>query len=150
MGARAHGRPRLSRRTGADGAQFRRRLAAHRRSGRPWTTDGYLSLTGRIKNLINRGGEKVSPEHVEDILAGCPGVAEAAVFAVPDAVYGQRVGAAVAVREGETVGPEEILRYCRDRLAAFEVPDRLELVAALPHTAKGGLDRHAVEARYAR
>ncbi|MCX5330156.1 MULTISPECIES: FadD7 family fatty acid--CoA ligase [unclassified Streptomyces] len=111
--------------------------------------DGYLSLTGRIKNLINRGGEKISPEHVEDILAGCPGVAEAAVFAVPDTVYGQRVGAAVVVREGESVGPEEILRYCRDRLAAFEVPDRLELVTALPYTAKGGLDRKAVQARYA-
>ncbi|MCX5253264.1 FadD7 family fatty acid--CoA ligase [Streptomyces canus] len=111
--------------------------------------DGYLSLTGRIKNLINRGGEKISPEHVEDILAGCPGVAEAAVFAVPDGVYGQRVGAAVVVRETDGVGREEILRYCRDRLAAFEVPDRLELVAALPYTAKGGLDRKAVQARYA-
>ncbi|WP_329268751.1 FadD7 family fatty acid--CoA ligase [Streptomyces sp. NBC_01451] len=111
--------------------------------------DGYLSLTGRIKNLINRGGEKISPEHVEDILAGCPGVAAAAVFAVPDAVYGQRVGAAVVLREGEGVGPAEILRYCRDRLAAFEVPDRLEVVAALPYTAKGGLDRKAVRARYA-
>ncbi|WP_330286624.1 FadD7 family fatty acid--CoA ligase [Streptomyces sp. NBC_00576] len=111
--------------------------------------DGYLSLTGRIKNLINRGGEKISPEHVEDILAGCPGVAEAAVFAVPDAVYGQRVGAVVVVREGESVGTAEILRYCRDRLAAFEVPDRLDVVAALPYTAKGGLDRKAVQARYA-
>jgi acyl-CoA synthetase (AMP-forming)/AMP-acid ligase II len=110
--------------------------------------DGYLSLTGRIKNLINRGGEKISPEHVEDILAGCPGVAEAAVFAVPDAVYGQRVGAAVVVREGEVVGREEILRYCRDRLAPFEVPDRLELVTALPYTAKGGLDRKAIQGRY--
>lgn len=111
--------------------------------------DGYLSLTGRIKNLINRGGEKISPEYVEDILAGCPGVAEAAVFPVPDPAYGQRVGAAVVVREGESIGPEEILQYCRDHLAAFEVPDRLELTDALPHTAKGGLDRKAVQARYA-
>jgi acyl-CoA synthetase (AMP-forming)/AMP-acid ligase II len=111
--------------------------------------DGYLSLTGRIKNLINRGGEKISPEHVEDILAGCPGLAEAAVFAIPDATYGQRVGAVVVVREGECVGTEEILRYCRDRLAPFEVPDRLAFVDALPYTAKGGLDRRAVEDRYA-
>ncbi|MFD7445393.1 FadD7 family fatty acid--CoA ligase [Streptomyces sp. NPDC059909] len=111
--------------------------------------DGNLFLTGRIKNLINRGGEKISPEHVEDILAGCPGVAEAAVFAVPDPTYGQRVGAAVVVHEGESIGPEEILRYCRSRLADFEIPDRLEVVVALPHTAKGGLDRRAVEARYA-
>lgn len=112
--------------------------------------DGYLSLTGRLKNLINRGGEKISPEHVEDILAGCPGVAEAAVFAVPDAVFGQRVGAAVVVRDGDGAGRAEILRYCRDHLAPFEVPDRLEVVTALPYTAKGGLDRKAVQARYAR
>ncbi|MFF7071115.1 FadD7 family fatty acid--CoA ligase [Streptomyces pseudovenezuelae] len=111
--------------------------------------DGYLSLTGRIKNLINRGGEKISPEHVEDILAGCPGVAEAAVFAVPDAVYGQRVGAAVVLREPDGLDREEILRYCRAHLAPFEVPDHLELVTALPYTAKGGLDRKAVQVRYA-
>jgi acyl-CoA synthetase (AMP-forming)/AMP-acid ligase II len=111
--------------------------------------DGYLFLTGRIKSLINRGGEKISPEHVEDILGGYPGVAEAAVFAIPDATYGQRVGAAVVVREGESIGSEEILQYCRNRLSAFQVPDRLEVVAALPHTAKGGLDRRAVDARYA-
>jgi acyl-CoA synthetase (AMP-forming)/AMP-acid ligase II len=111
--------------------------------------DGYLFLTGRIKSLINRGGEKISPEHVEDILAGCPGVAEAAVFAIPDATYGQRVGAAVVVRDGESTGAEEILQYSRNRLSAFEVPDRLEVVAALPHTAKGGLDRRAVQSQYA-
>jgi acyl-CoA synthetase (AMP-forming)/AMP-acid ligase II len=111
---------------------------------------GCLALTGRIKNLINRGGEKISPEQVEDVLAGCPGVGEAAVFPVPDAMFGQRVGAAVVVRAGESVEPAQILRHCQDRLAPFEVPDRIELVAALPHTAKGALDRKAVEARYAR
>jgi acyl-CoA synthetase (AMP-forming)/AMP-acid ligase II len=111
--------------------------------------DGYLFLTGRIKSLINRGGEKISPEHVEDVLGGCPGIAEAAVFAIPDPTYGQRVGAAVVVREGESIGSEQILQYSRSRLPAFEVPDRLEVVAALPHTAKGALDRRAVEAEYA-
>ncbi|MGW6237213.1 FadD7 family fatty acid--CoA ligase [Streptomyces sp. NPDC055094] len=111
--------------------------------------DGYLFLTGHLKNLINRGGEKISSEHVEDVLAGCPGVAEAAVFPIPDAHYGQRVGAAVVVREGENLGSEQILRYCRNRLSAVEVPDRLDVVAALPHTAKGGLDRRAVAGRYA-
>ncbi|GAA1262712.1 FadD7 family fatty acid--CoA ligase [Pseudonocardia aurantiaca] len=112
--------------------------------------DGYLFLTGRIKSLINRGGEKISPEHVEDIIAGCPGVAEAAVFAIPDPTYGQRVGAAVVLGDGESVGSEQILEYSRSRLSAFEVPDRLDVVASLPHTAKGALDRRAVEALYAR
>ncbi|WP_046497073.1 FadD7 family fatty acid--CoA ligase [Streptomyces odonnellii] len=112
--------------------------------------DGYLFLAGHIKNLINRGGEKISPEHVEDVLAGCPGVAEAAVFALPDEVYGQRVGAAVVIREGEIISPGEILQYCRHRLSAVELPDRLKVVAALPHTAKGGLDRRAAVALYGR
>ena len=111
--------------------------------------DGYLFLTGRIKNLINRGGEKISPEHVEAILAGCDGVIEAAVFAIPDATYGERVGAAVVVSPPESVGPDQILESCRSQLAPFEVPDRLEVVGGLPHTAKGALDRRAVQDQYA-
>jgi acyl-CoA synthetase (AMP-forming)/AMP-acid ligase II len=106
--------------------------------------DGHLFLTGRIKNIINRGGEKISPEHVEAVLAECRGVTEAAVFAIPDATYGERVGAAVVVTEGEGVAAEEILEDSRNRLAPFEVPERLTVVAALPHTAKGALDRRAV------
>jgi acyl-CoA synthetase (AMP-forming)/AMP-acid ligase II len=112
--------------------------------------DGYLFLTGRIKNIINRGGEKISPEHVEAILAGCRGVAEAAVFAIPDATYGERVGAAVVVAQVGTIGPDQILQDCRSKLSPFEIPERLEVVAALPHTAKGALDRRAVQEQYAR
>nr|WTB28702.1 FadD7 family fatty acid--CoA ligase [Streptomyces sp. NBC_00830] len=111
-------------------------------------TDGYLFLTGRIKDLINRGGEKISPEHVEDILTDCPGVAEAAVFAIPDATYGQRVGAAVVLKEDADIGPPKILAYCRDHLARYEVPDRLAVVSTLTHTAKGSLDRRAVADLY--
>jgi acyl-CoA synthetase (AMP-forming)/AMP-acid ligase II len=112
--------------------------------------DGYLFITGRIKNIINRGGEKISPEHVEAILAGCNGVTEAAVFAIPDATYGEGVGAVVVVSENENIGPETILQDCRSKLSPFEVPERLEVVAALPHTAKGAIDRRAVEVQYAR
>jgi acyl-CoA synthetase (AMP-forming)/AMP-acid ligase II len=112
--------------------------------------DGYLFLTGRIKNIINRGGEKISPEHVEDVLAGCRGVTEAAVFAIPDATFGERVGAAVVVSQDERFGSEQILQECRGKLSGFEMPERLEVVAALPHTAKGALDRRAVEDQYAR
>jgi non-ribosomal peptide synthetase component E (peptide arylation enzyme) len=72
------------------------------------------------------------------------------VFAIPDATYGERVGAAVVVCQGESLGSEQILQYSRNLLSAFEVPDRLDVVAALPHTAKGGLDRLAVAAQFAR
>ena len=102
-----------------------------------WTRTDTCFITGRIKNIINRGGEKISPEHVEAILAGCNGVTEAAVFAIPDATYGEGVGAVVVVSEDENIGPETILQDCRSKLSPFEVPERLEVVAALPHTAKG-------------
>jgi acyl-CoA synthetase (AMP-forming)/AMP-acid ligase II len=110
--------------------------------------DGCLFVTGRIKNIINYGGEKISPEHVEAVLVACSDVTEAAVFAIPDAMYGERVGAAV-VCHGNSVTAEEILRACRSELSRFEVPDRIEVVAALPHTAKGALDRRAVSDIYA-
>jgi acyl-CoA synthetase (AMP-forming)/AMP-acid ligase II len=106
--------------------------------------DGDLFLAGRIKNIINRGGEKISPEHVEAILAGCRGVTEAAVYPVPDLLYGERVGAAVVVSKADDVGPEEILQQCRGQLAPFEVPERLDVVTSLPHTAKGALDRRVL------
>ena len=112
--------------------------------------DGALFLTGPIRNLITRAGDQVSPEYVEDVLCGCPAVAEAAVFRVPDERHGHRVGAAVVLREGEDAEPSEIVRYCRGRLAAFEVPERIRVVEALPHTAKGALDRQAVQLRFAR
>jgi acyl-CoA synthetase (AMP-forming)/AMP-acid ligase II len=105
--------------------------------------DGDLFLTGRLRNVIDRGGERIAPEHVEDIIAGCPGVVEVAVFADPD----QGLAAAV-VTESEHLGSEQILRYCRQWLPAVEVPDRLQLVPALPHTPTGALDRRAVHTRY--
>ncbi len=109
--------------------------------------DGDLFLAGRIKNIINRGGEKISPEHVEAILDSCRGVTEAAVYPVPDPLYGERVGAAVVVSKADDVGPEEILQQCRGLLAPFEMPERLEVVTSLPHTAKGALDRRVIQDR---
>jgi acyl-CoA synthetase (AMP-forming)/AMP-acid ligase II len=110
--------------------------------------DGRLFLTGRIKNLINRGGEKISPEHVEEVLAAFPDVSEAAVFAVPDPTYGQRVGAAVVLGPGSSLTERELLTRCRDALAPYEVPERLAVVPSLPHTAKGALDRRTVADLY--
>ena len=112
--------------------------------------DGYLFITGRIKNIINRGGEKISPEHVEAVLAACTGVAEAAVFAIPDETYGELVGAAVVVGQFARAEAGQILDECRRRLSPFEVPARLVVVASLPHTAKGALDRRAVQEQFAR
>jgi len=109
---------------------------------------GELTLRGRIKELINRGGEKISPERVEGVLASHPNVLEAAVFGVPDRLYGETVGAAVVPDRSAPPTPAELTEFCRARLAAFEVPASIALTDELPHTAKGSVDRRAVAQRF--
>jgi acyl-CoA synthetase (AMP-forming)/AMP-acid ligase II len=109
---------------------------------------GELTLRGRIKELINRGGEKISPERVEGVLASHPKVLEAAVFGVPDELYGETVGAAVVFDQADPPTANELTEFCRERLAAFEVPAGIALTDELPHTAKGSIDRRAVVERF--
>jgi acyl-CoA synthetase (AMP-forming)/AMP-acid ligase II len=109
---------------------------------------GELSLRGRIKELINRGGEKISPERVELVLASHPNVLEAAVFGVPDQLYGETVGAAVVPDRTNPPTSDELTEFCRERLAPFEVPGRITLTDELPHTAKGSVDRRAVAEQF--
>ena len=107
-----------------------------------------LTLRGRIKELINRGGEKISPERVEGVLAGHPNVLEAAVFGVPDQLYGETVSAAVVPDPSARPTTAELTEFCRERLAAFEVPASIALTDELPHTAKGSVDRRAVAEKF--
>jgi acyl-CoA synthetase (AMP-forming)/AMP-acid ligase II len=107
---------------------------------------GYLTLTGRIKELINRGGEKVSPLEVDAALLEHPAVAEAVCFAAPDAKYGEEVHAAVVLRGEATV--EGIQAFCRERLADFKVPKVIHLVRAVPRTATGKVQRRHVAASF--
>ncbi|HWS92984.1 MAG TPA: FadD7 family fatty acid--CoA ligase [Mycobacterium sp.] len=111
---------------------------------------GDLSIRGRIKELINRGGEKISPERVEGVLASHPNVLEVAVFGVPDKMYGETVAAVFVPRESPSPTPAELAEFCRERLAAFEVPASFREAGALPHTAKGSLDRRAVSDQFGR
>jgi oxalate---CoA ligase len=103
--------------------------------------DGYLFLTGRIKEIINRGGEKISPAAVDEVLQSNPGVEEALSFAVPDPTYGEELYAAVVLRAGHTVTQGELTDYSRARLSAFEVPKRIFFLTHLPRTEKGTGDR---------
>ncbi|HVQ99228.1 MAG TPA: FadD7 family fatty acid--CoA ligase [Mycobacterium sp.] len=109
---------------------------------------GELTLRGRIKELINRGGEKISPERVEGVLASHPRVVEAAVFGVADRLYGETVAAVVVPDRSAPPTSAELTEYCRDRLAGFEVPVSIEVVDELPRTAKGSVDRRAVAERF--
>jgi acyl-CoA synthetase (AMP-forming)/AMP-acid ligase II len=110
--------------------------------------DGYLTVTGRIKTLINRGGEKISPEHVEEILDQHPAVAESAVLGQPDPTLGERVVALVVLASGQDFQASEVLDSCRRRLARYEIPEDIRAVDRIPHTAKGAIDRSAVLAAY--
>jgi acyl-CoA synthetase (AMP-forming)/AMP-acid ligase II len=111
---------------------------------------GDLRIRGRIKELIIRAGENISPEHVEGVLGSHPDVLEVAVFGVPDKMYGELVAAVIVPRESASPTPAELADFCRGRLAAFEVPASFQEASALPHTAKGSLDRRAVAEQFGR
>ncbi|HVR33080.1 MAG TPA: acyl--CoA ligase [Acidimicrobiia bacterium] len=103
--------------------------------------DGYLFLTGRIKEQINRGGEKVSPLEVDEVLMSHPDVAQAVAFALSDPVLGEEVGAAVVLREGRALTEAEVRRHASTRLAAFKVPRRVFFVDEIPKGPTGKVQR---------
>ena len=108
------------------------------------SADGYLSLVGRVKELINRAGEKISPYEVEDVLLGHPAVAEAAAYPVPDEKYGETVGVVVVVRDDQPATPRELIAYCADRLAAFKRPARVTIVPEIPKGPTGKIQRRTL------
>lgn len=106
--------------------------------------EGYLFLKGRIKELINRGGEKISPFEVDAVLLSHPAVAQAVAFAVPDEKYGEEVNAAVVPVEGVSVMEEDVISTCKKNLAAFKVPKRVFVTDSLPKTASGKIQRRVM------
>jgi oxalate---CoA ligase len=94
--------------------------------------DGFLTLHGRISDVINRGGEKISPLEIDEALMRHPAVAEAAAFAVPHSRLGEDVAAAVVLRNGMTTTPVELRRYLQDQLAPFKIPRRIVVQDQLP------------------
>ena len=108
--------------------------------------DGTLTLTGRIKELINRGGEKISPLEVDAALLHHPAVAEAVCFGVPDVKYGEAVQAAVVC--SADADESAIRAYCAERLAGFKIPDRIYIVDTLPRTATGKIQRRHIAAMF--
>ena len=104
-------------------------------------TDGYLFLTGRLKEQINRGGEKISPIEVDDVLLRHPAVAEAVTFAIPHDKLGEEVGAAVVLTEGCTATEAELRAFVSEQLAAFKVPRRIVFVNELPKGSTGKVQR---------
>lgn len=103
--------------------------------------DGYVFVTGRLKELIIKGGENIAPREVDEALYAHPDVVEAAAFAVPCAQYGERVEAAVKLRDGATVRGEDLLRLCESRLGKFKSPERIHVLEDLPKGPSGKIQR---------
>ena len=109
--------------------------------------EGYLFLTGRLKEQINRGGEKISPLEVDVVLLDHPAVAQACTFGIPHDKLGEEVGVVVVPRPGETVTEAEIRAFASARLAAFKVPRRVLVMDDIPKGATGKVQRIGLAAK---
>jgi aryl carrier-like protein len=103
--------------------------------------DGYLTLTGRLKEIINRGGEKIAPREIDEALLAHPGVAQAVTFAVPHTSLGEAVAAAVVPRPGCRPTEAELRGFAAGRLASFKVPEKVVLLDEIPKGPTGKLRR---------
>ena len=103
--------------------------------------DGYLTLTGRLKEIINRGGEKISPREVDEVLMDHPAVAQVVTFAMPHAKLGEDVAAAVVLREGAEVTERALRDFVATRIADYKVPRKIVFLPEIPKGATGKLQR---------
>ncbi|KAI8633707.1 peroxisomal-coenzyme A synthetase [Xylariaceae sp. FL1651] len=106
--------------------------------------DGYVIITGRIKELINKGGEKISPIELDNVLARHPAVAEAVSFAIPDELYGQDIGVAIVLKSGAKLTHDELRGWVGKKLAKFKTPKKIYFTEVMPKTATGKIQRRIV------
>ena len=104
-------------------------------------TDGYVYVTGRLKELIIKGGENIAPREVDEALYGHADVVEAAAFARPCQTYGERVEAAVTLKPGSTLTPDDLIKICVAKLGSFKAPDDVHLMSELPKGPSGKIQR---------
>jgi len=109
-------------------------------------TDCYLHLTGRMKDIIIRGGENIAPHEVDEVLLKHPAVAAAVTFGCFHPTLGEEVAAAVVLHEPSGANETELLKHCRDWLAEYKCPKKLYLVPSIPTTATGKIRRRVVAA----
>jgi acyl-CoA synthetase (AMP-forming)/AMP-acid ligase II len=103
--------------------------------------DGYLHLTGRLKEIINRGGEKISPLEVDAVLLSHPEIAQVVCFAVPHPKLGEEIAAAAVLAEGSELDEKAIRAFAAERLADFKVPRQVVLLDEIPKGATGKIQR---------
>ncbi|KAI4099300.1 MAG: hypothetical protein LQ339_006092 [Xanthoria mediterranea] len=106
--------------------------------------NGYIVITGRIKEIINKGGEKISPVEIDNVITRHPAVAEAVTFAIPDDLYGQDVGVAVVLHEGAWASKDELRQWMATKMAKFKVAKQIYFAKIMPKTATGKVQRRKV------
>ena len=111
--------------------------------------DGYIFLAGRKDDMIIRGGENIAPAEVEAVIYSHPGVDEAAVIGIPDVEWGQRVAAVIVPRPGVTLTADEVIEFCRQRLASFKKPEVIQFTDALPKNQMGKVLKKDLRAQLA-
>ncbi|MGH3936140.1 MAG: class I adenylate-forming enzyme family protein, partial [Pseudonocardiaceae bacterium] len=110
--------------------------------------EGCLSIIDRQKDVIITGGENVSSIEVEDCVFSHPAVADVAVIGVPSERWGETIKALVVVADGEQITPDEIIRYCKERLAGYKAPTSVEFREAIPRTATGKIQKFKLREEY--
>ena len=103
--------------------------------------DGYLKITGRLKEIINRGGEKISPLEIDNVLMEHPSIQQVVSFAVADKSYGEEIGVAIVLGDGKQLSESELKSYANDRLARFKIPKHICFVEEIPKGATGKMQR---------
>lgn len=109
--------------------------------------EGYVVITGRIKDMIIRGGENIYPKEIEEFLRAHPAVSDVAVYGVPSRKYGEEVAAVVKLKPGMKVTAEELTAYCDGNLAKFKIPRYIQFVDAFPLTASGKIQKYVLRER---
>jgi len=104
--------------------------------------DGYVRITGRAKDMIIRGGENVYPREIEEFLYTHPDVSDVQVYGVPDEKYGEKVAAAVKLRQGSELTAEDIKNYCHENISYYKVPEYVDFVEDYPMTASGKIQKY--------
>ena len=109
---------------------------------------GFIYIVDRKKDMIITGGENVYPREVEEILYRHPAVLEAAVIGVPDDKWVERVHAVITLKEGQEASPDEIITFCKERLARYKAPRSVEFVESLPKNPQGKILKRELRKKY--
>jgi len=106
--------------------------------------DGYFRITGRVKDMIIRGGENIYPREIEEFLYTCPGVSEVQIVGVPSVKYGEELAAWVKAQPGKEVSAEQIQAFCKDKIASFKIPRYIKIVDQFPMTVTGKVQKFRI------